>query len=88
MIRAPVLHELLRGCEVSPELLAYLNELCVTVSTRVVEEATAVNGERKLLHADAVERVLSSLFGDEMTKIMLAKILAHKHRGFTETPKW
>ena len=88
MIRAPVLHELLHGCEVSPELLAYLDQVCVAVSTRVLEEASAVNGDRKLLHAEAVERVLPDLFGDELTKHMLTKILAHKHRGFTETPRW
>lgn len=88
MIRAPLLHELLRGCEVSAELLTYLDQLSTVVVSRVVEEATKHNGERKMLHAEAVEAVLADMFGDELTKTMLAQILAHKHRGFTERPAW
>lgn len=72
----------------SPELLAHLEQVITASATRVVEEATARNGERKLLHAAAVESVLADLFGDELAKSMLDQILAHKHRGFTTRPQW
>jgi len=88
MIRTPLLHQLLHGCEVSPELLAHLEQVTTTAASRIVEEAVKQNGQRKLLHAEAVEAVLSDLFGDELTKSMLDQVLAHKHRGFTTKPRW